>query len=184
MKNSYALLTGFVIVIAILIAGSCNQGGSSKEDEAEKGLEVKEDEAQKGLEVDNGNKVWIEISYGTLDEKEQFKVEDSNGNWAVGDDIESLVTVCHRDTVREVVSSVEWRLKNSDDENNNIKELLNIVPIGYDSVFINDPERKNANKWTLEIPYDAEGTQKYYIILLLKNDSLKIFDPHLEIPPP
>ena len=165
MKNSFAVLTGFVFVITFLIAGSCNQGSNPNQEA-----------------VDDGNKVWIEISTELLAEKEQFKVEDSNGNSVMGDAIESLVTVCYRDTVEEVVWPVEWRLKDSGDEK--IKEILNIVPIGYDSVFINDPVRKNAKKWTLEIPYDAQGTQKYYIILLLKNDSLKIFDPHLELPPP
>ena len=168
MKNRYALLTGFVIMITFLIAGSCKQGGSSKGEEAEK-----------GLQVENGGAVNIEISTVTRNGEKLIQMEDTV-NVAIGDEITYLITEV------KPGKKVTWKVKSSDEI-----EILEIIPL--DSVrviFKNDPIKKSATKFELDIPdipdsqIPEEGLkEKYEIIFLLDGDTIN-YDPYLRIPPP
>jgi len=167
MKNSYALLTGFVIMITFLLAGSCNRGGSSKGEEAEK-----------GLEVENGGAVNIEISTVTRNGEKLIQMEDTV-NVAIGTEITYLITDV------KPGKKVTWKVKSSDGI-----EILEIIPVDTGGIIFKEYPTGTSNKFTLDIPdipdsqIPEEGIQEKYLIKFLLEGDTIAYDPYLRIPPP
>ena len=159
MKKNLTFLTGIVLLITILVAGSCGNG--TKQNGS---INV----------ADDSTKVDIFLKEILIDGSMHLLMYDSKKPDC--EVIDNLVTVVYPGY------TVTWKKA----QHSEIKDVLDIRPIDDDgNIFgkgVIKIEIKGKSLWTLVIPDSATtDTVKYEIVFTVKKDTITI-DPYLKIP--
>lgn len=168
MKNRFILLTGFVFVIAFLLAGTSGSRTDTTKGSDDSPVVQKTDTTRKTVKIlikafKKGDTISLYMNDGV--------------NWGIN----SLTTYV------ESGNKVKWELY-SDSRIDEIIKIESDLPVGeLPIIFEEEPSRifdgKSFELQLKHIPPGVRATEKYSITFRVGDKTITI-DPHLQIPPP